>query len=61
MTTKELKPGNKYNATCFDGETCTFLGVIEECSDGSALISVEYRGKCYLASNYQLTADVTQK
>lgn len=54
MEIKDLIPGNKYRATCFNGNYCTFLKVVEEFSDGSACISVEYKGRLYFASRHQL-------
>lgn len=54
MKVSELIPGNKYNATCFNGNMCTFVEVFEEFPDGSALVSVEYQGRLYLASIHQL-------
>jgi hypothetical protein len=54
MNNIKLIPGYKYKATCFNGDTCTLIEIVQSCDDGSALVSVMYHGRVYLASNYQL-------
>lgn len=54
MKATDLIPGNEYKSTCFNGDKCKFIGVNQECSDGSALITVEYKGRLYFASCHQL-------
>lgn len=50
MKITDLIPGERYKATCFDGNECIFVEVVQECADGSALIVVQYGGQFYLAS-----------
>lgn len=54
MKISELVPGEKYHATCFAGNTCTFLSVYEKIDSEHAVLSVEYGGKLYLATPNQL-------
>lgn len=54
MKTSELIPGNKYNATCFNGNKCTFVKIDKEFSEDCASIIVEYQGRLYCASINQL-------
>lgn len=54
MKVSDLIPGNKYNATCFNGDTCVFVEVIEYISEECSLVAVIYRGRRYIASSYQL-------
>lgn len=54
MNTTDLIPGSRYKATCFNGAEVTLLEVVQDFPDGSALVSVSYHNRIYLASNYQL-------
>jgi hypothetical protein len=50
----DLVPGEKYCASCFNGEKCTFVSIEKQFDDYTAAINVSYNGKLYLASSYQL-------
>lgn len=54
MKVSQLVYGNKYNATCFNGDACVFVEVIEYISEECSLVAVIYRGIRYIASSYQL-------
>lgn len=54
MNVFDIVIGAKYCATCFNGDACTVLEILQELDPETALLSVEYKGKLYLASSYQL-------
>ena len=54
MKVSDLIPGNKYKATCFNGNTCTFIEVLEKFSEDCACITVQYKGRLYAATINQL-------
>lgn len=54
MKVSELIPGNKYNATCFNGNKCTFIETQKKFSEDCACVIVQYLGRLYIASASQL-------